>query len=110
MRLNCKEGDLAVIVRSSAGNEGKIVRCIRLRGLMPQRYPGGVELHPSWEIDRPLTGWDGTVGNNIEDSRLRPLRGDDGEDEMLRIAGRSATALKTTNAGIHRAAEGRPVE
>ena len=28
--LNCKQGDLAVIVRSMAGNEGKIVQCPRL--------------------------------------------------------------------------------
>ena len=100
MKLNCKEGDLAVIVRSTAGNEGKIVRCVRLRGLKPQAYPDRVELAPSWEVDRPLVGWNGTVGNNIEDSRLRPIRDDDGEDEMLRIAGVPARKLKTTNADV----------
>ena len=30
MKLNCKQGDLAIIVSSTCGNEGKIVRCLEL--------------------------------------------------------------------------------
>ena len=28
--MNCKQGDIAIVVKSFAGHEGKIVRCIRL--------------------------------------------------------------------------------
>lgn len=30
--MNCKQGDLAVIVRSRLGLEGVFVRCVRLHG------------------------------------------------------------------------------
>lgn len=30
--MNCKEGDLAIVVKSHAGNEGKIVTCLKWVG------------------------------------------------------------------------------
>ena len=33
--LNCKQGDLAIVIRSHAGNEGKIVTCVRLTTDVP---------------------------------------------------------------------------
>lgn len=86
--MNCKQGDLAVIVRSYAGNEGKIVRCLRLLKGAVQRAPDG-SLHcgDAWEVDCLLKGCRGKYGRIIMDEQMRPIRDNDGEDEMLRIAG-----------------------
>lgn len=86
--MNCKKGDLAVIVRSEAGNEGKFVTCIRLSDQdvwidCSGRYYRAV----TWVVDRKLVGADGISSWQIEDSLLRPIRDSDGTDEMLRIAG-----------------------
>jgi hypothetical protein len=54
--MNCKPGDLAIIVKSLAGNEGKIVRCVRLRGMKPCSTPDGLVTPVlSWEIDSSRT-------------------------------------------------------
>lgn len=86
--MNCKQGDLAVIVRSYAGNEGKIVRCVRL-SYAPCLLPGGalIERCPLWETDAVLLGCSGRSDEFVPDFQLRPIRDNDGEDEMLRIAG-----------------------
>ena len=85
MKLNCKQGDLAIIVSSSCGNEGKIVRCLALlhtahipdtEGEM-HRFAGGARY--VWRIDRTIN-----FSNMIDtvqisycsDEKLRPLRGD----------------------------------
>lgn len=84
MKLNCKQGDLAVVVRSWAGNEGKIVQCVRL-------LPGGpdwIEDGPRWEIDRGVPSRNGYPLFSVADSCLRPLRDSEGEDEALRLVGR----------------------
>jgi hypothetical protein len=92
MKLNCKQGDLAIIVSSTCGNEGKIVRCLEL--LVTDRVPdtkGRVwgymtGMQAVWRIDRPID-----MGNSsgkvtqvmyCADKRLRPLRGDV-NDEVL---------------------------
>lgn len=88
--MNCKKGDLAIIVKSWAGNEGKIVRCLHLDAVR-SRYenvaPGGFcyPPEPIWIIDRQIYGWDGSMSDYIADSQLRPIRdpGDDAVDEML---------------------------
>lgn len=85
--MNCKPGDLAVIVRSFAGNEGRIVRCVRLISkecicVLPD---GSQSLQAIWEIDTDLTGCNGGTGPYCQDSLLRPIRdpGDDAVDETL---------------------------
>ena len=83
--MNCKQGDLAVIVRSYAGNEGKVVRCVSLCERpfwYTARWPG-----PTWHIDRELPGETFPV-SVVADCQLRPLRDSDGEDEMLRLVGK----------------------
>lgn len=83
--MNCKPGDIAVIVRSAAGNEGAIVTCIEL---IPRpvwfmdSMPG-----PTWRVDKVLRGVIFPT-DVVADCQLRPLRDSDGEDEVLRIAGR----------------------
>lgn len=80
--MNCKQGDLAIVVKSWAGNEGKIVRCIKYAGVQP--WQDGEDL-PSWEIDIDLPGVYGPPENIIADEQLRPIRdpGDDAQDETL---------------------------
>src|SRR5574337_462291 len=108
--LNCKQGDLAVIVRSYAGNEGKVVRCPRLLGFghiivgrgfrVPTFVQEGFKVeygdktpHWVWETDttlptiNPRTGGSHTH-NMLHDFQLRPLRGDEGQDETLKWAGK----------------------
>jgi hypothetical protein len=88
--MNCQQGDLAVFVRSWAGNEGKVVRCVRFMGM--QKFVGlngpGIEEHPAWEIDRDLPTRSGRMQRVALDTQLRPLRDNDGEDEILRFAGK----------------------
>lgn len=89
MKLNCKQGDLAIIVKSTAGNEGKIVRCLEYMGVISHitdtagdtwRYGRGPR--PVWRIDRTINfrstyGFDADVQvGYCSDECLRPLRGD----------------------------------
>lgn len=92
--MNCKPGDLAVIVRSkNTRNIGFITRCVAFK---PTRRG-----EPAWLIDPPCP-----VGNYVDesgvfrlsdwayDSHLLPIRdpGDDAKDEMLRPLPHEVTA------------------
>jgi hypothetical protein len=84
--MNCKPGDLAIVVSPRAKNAGKIGRCV-------SRYDGPWldGEGPGWVLDGTvLYRHDGTRKriNVIMDKWLRPIRDNDGEDEMLRIAGK----------------------
>ena len=77
--MNCKQGDLAIVVFSICGNEGKIVRCL-------QRYDGPWrEGHnkPGWLTDTLIKRQDGTAHHAALDKYLRPIRDQDGQDETL---------------------------
>ena len=79
--MNCKQGDLAVIVRSAAGNEGKIVRCVRMV------IEGGTWGYgPRWVTDPSVRGTAMPV-QSVLDACMRPIRYSDGEDEMLLLVG-----------------------
>lgn len=89
--MNCKQGDLAIVVRSWAGNEGKIVRCLRLA---TEREISCVSFDktsgPVWVTDSVLfyayrDGPKAGSGPLCLDSYLRPIRdpGDDATDETL---------------------------
>lgn len=84
MGLNCKKDDLAVIVRSIAGNEGKIVRCVAMAGAWEALDGSGAR----WITDPPMRGLLGEPAYPVADCNLRPLRDNDGEDEVLRLVGR----------------------
>jgi len=93
--MNCKQGDLAIIVKSWAGNQGKFVTCVRLDAYRSGRecidqYGVVSPPEPVWETDRNLPAWDGSLDNYIADSQLRPIRpqSDDATDEMVLIAGK----------------------
>jgi len=80
--MNCKQGDLAIIVTSYSGNEGMIVRCVRYLGPITYQYPNGsLESHDSWEVDHALKTTRGTYSNHVIDAYMRPLRGDLLNDE-----------------------------
>lgn len=98
--MNCKPGDLAVIVRSNVGNEGAIVQVIKALGVEPEFggyiwRKGVCRGQFCWLVksNRPLkTSAGGARWSKLEipvpDSVLRHIRDSDGEDEMLRIAGK----------------------
>ena len=92
MKLNCKQGDLAIIVSSTCGNEGKIVRCLALlyTAYIPDTQ-GKVWRHADgprwvWRIDRSIN-----FGNALDivqimycsDHNMRPLRGDITDEEIV---------------------------
>ena len=77
--MNCKQGDLAVIVRSFSGNEGKIVRCVRL---VMDTWGWGYGAR--WVTEPPVIAHFGLVVPPL-DACMRPLRDSDGEDEVLRL-------------------------
>jgi hypothetical protein len=90
MKLNCKQGDLAVIVRSFAGNEGKIVTCIRLATMAERayaRFDNALLPGEAWVIDRVVLSANGMRVPLAYDAQLRPLRDSEGEDEVLRLVG-----------------------
>ena len=88
--MNCKPGDLAVIVRSADGQAvGRIVECLRIEGAHS-------ELGPMWRVKTSGKGVvtiHGTLAVffHMPDSWLRPIRDNDGEDEILRIVGKPQT-------------------
>jgi hypothetical protein len=87
--MNCKPGELAVVVRGSIGL-GAVIRCIRLLGTFAPFEPikvAGRGWHCSvsggqvWEVEHPLFA-------TASDSCLRPIRDNDGDDETLAWAGK----------------------
>lgn len=83
--MNCEPGDLAIIVRSLSGLEGKLVRCTEWLG---DREGNGV-----WAV-KVLTRPGRAVTGEVSDSLLRPLRTTDGEDETLKWAGKPRKLAK----------------
>jgi hypothetical protein len=84
--MRCKVGDLAVIVQDpDCGNRdlGKLVEVLR-------RTPDSADEWECRSASGPLMhcgreGFD--IEIDIPDGWLRPIRDNDGEDEMIRIAG-----------------------
>ena len=84
--MRCKVGDLAVIVRSRAGNEGLIVTCLEF---LP-RHPWWGEPYnaDAWRIDRSLKTLFGESHHFVRADWLRPIRDQPGTDETLTWAGK----------------------
>jgi hypothetical protein len=92
MKLNCRTGDLAIVVKSKAGNEGKIVKClaVTLTAGIPTIEGPFIEF-----IDGPRYVWltetvvnlkggrSGKVLHSyfVSDANLKPLRGDISDDQ-----------------------------
>ena len=80
--MNCKPGDLAVVARATNGDVvpylGRVVTCLRV-------------VHGDcWATDPELE-----AGRAIYDGALRPIRDQDGEDEMLTLAGKPNEVKET---------------
>lgn len=87
--MNCKPGDLAIVVKSEFCNEGKIVTCIRLASDADlAQYGYGSQGWVHWLVDRVISSGNGRPCPFMPDKYLRPIRPGEGEDEMLRIAGK----------------------
>ena len=95
--MNCKQGDLAIVVSSivpHSPNIGKIVRCLEfIPANTTIRIPGRVTACDGWLTDVPLVQFN-MLGiahgqdNFAADKFLRPIRDNDGEDETLTWAGK----------------------
>ncbi len=79
--MRCKQGDLAIVVRSHCGNLGKIVRCLEL--VVDERW----QLYDTnvWRVDSPvkvvsLLG-ESELSYTVPDCCLHPLRGE--EDDLV---------------------------
>ncbi len=86
--MNCKKGDIAIIVRSSSNHEGKIVTCEEFLGQKIVIMPGQkTQTLNIWRIDRTLPAWNGVEVDQFPDEFLRPIRDhdDDQVDEMLKL-------------------------
>lgn len=94
--MNCKQGDLAIVVRSRAGNEGKVLTCVRYTGVGilvgdDNHFKQSSWGKDVWEVDTTMKVVtsegipDGTC-NYVKDSQLRPLRGTltDNEEEIVK--------------------------
>ena len=89
--MNCKKDDLAIFVKSAAGNEGKIVRCVRLASQADLNSVRFIDTEgPVWVIDRLLLDNRGRHVALAKDESLRPIRdpGDDAVDEMVQKLGK----------------------
>lgn len=95
--MNCKPGDLAVIVKTTGdacGKHGEISRlCIgRIVRVTHLRRPTDPNCTASqvWNFEEPLAinlGGETYHVSGCDDSVMLPIRDQPGEDEMLRIAG-----------------------
>lgn len=87
----CRQGDLAIVVRSMCGNEGRIVKCIaRYDGIFVELNGEIVLINPSWVIEPHLPTITGGRSWAIADENLRPIRdpGDDAIDEIIQRVGK----------------------
>lgn len=82
--MNCKQGDLAIIVKSLSGNEGKIVTCVKFLPNFTGLSFDGLVTCDAWEVDRELPTRDKKRKTRFfKDSNLRPIRDNPGADETL---------------------------
>ena len=90
--MNCKPGDLAVIISSDGGhNLGKIVRVLQLHWSSEYDLDGArfnKSDGPRWILEKPIDNIEGDPLFTFPDAALRPIRDSDGEDESLTWAGK----------------------
>lgn len=87
----CKVGDIAVITNAdNKNNIGKFVTCEKYLGHIPVQGKYGSRVREAWHVSGNATTWNGAGFLAVPDEWLKPIRDNDGEDEMLRIAGKPA--------------------
>lgn len=111
MKLNCKPGDMAVVI-GDGPFAGMIVEILYAAPMeefnLPDGYPHEAGGPAEWVIKmpRPVPALIErssiprmTIYGCGRDSRLRPIRDSDGEDETLAWAGKPAPAVKGLTEG-----------
>lgn len=82
--MNCKQGDLAVVVKSAGNGRsiGKIVECIRFKP--GQMFVDGTR-SDAWVVSPALPALHGGLTDTVRDEFLRPIRdpGEDARDQSL---------------------------
>lgn len=75
--MNCKQGDLAIVVRGAAlKNIGKIVKCVRQQGIRRVVSKTGEIVDLVWYTEPTLPAWNSNnPSTGTPDSYLMPLRG-----------------------------------
>jgi hypothetical protein len=86
MKLNCKQGDLARVV-GSVHADGYIVTCERYLGKVSAKTSRGLESIECWRISPAVPSFSGKPTTVCPDVCLVPIRGGEGVDEMVRVAG-----------------------
>ena len=94
--MNCKQGDLAIVVAGNPNNLGKPVTCLRFIPKGARTPSKAVAVHDGWETDIPLhVTWTFPSGKEVKgmsnysgDCYLRPIRDAPGEDETITWAGK----------------------
>lgn len=82
--MNCRQGDLAYVFKSEAGNYGRVVTCLEM---LPAGYDFTCpSLGVLWRVDAPMKSYLSFLDiyktcYYIPDTNLRPLRGDLSNDE-----------------------------
>ena len=92
MKLNCKPGDLAVVVRSTAGNEGKFCTVLRLATASERYQAQFLSGEPMWVTDVQFMSTWGDFCALMFDAYLSPIHDNDGEDETLQWVPRKVAA------------------
>lgn len=84
--MNCKQGDLAIVVRGRNGskspNIGKVLTCIRLATKEELKATFIAEGIIVWVTDTPIELALGGTMFMVSDNVIRPLRGDLSNDEV----------------------------
>ena len=82
--MNCKQGDIAYVFKSVAGNYGRVVTCLKLHPAGTDNY--AEDIGSLWETEGLFNTIldDGTVEQTkfVPDANLRPLRGDLSNNEV----------------------------
>ena len=93
--MNCKPGDLAIVVKANRvpENVGRIVKVVRLVSRGEVLFSSGcVNGTAGWLVEGRVRSFLGFNGNEgvFPDNCLRPIRdpGDDAQDEMLVLLGK----------------------
>jgi hypothetical protein len=84
--MNCKQGDLAIAVTACFGKRRNIGTLVRINSLHSASPPVWNYTILNWCVCDGVNYPPGTEGRS-DDKYLRPLHDNDGEDEILRIAG-----------------------
>lgn len=87
--MNCKPGDLAVIVSAPKEIQNQIGKIVETVKLLPNW-----EGIPCWQIKNPFRDRFG-ICEGIADKDLRPIRDNDGEDQTLTWAGKPNNIKET---------------